>query len=161
MGLAGVSLTTNPKSIQKTPLRSNFRSNDIVGRIGGDEFCIISPNLKEEDFKHIKEKIMNDCTKWTEENKSPYALSISMGYISYPDENIGFNLTQLLADADSSLYVEKRRKKAEKAQEEKNRRLFLKKRLLTKSTNTQVYQRILQDMRRTTYQTCPAQTASE
>ena len=104
-------------------LRNNFRSNDIVGRIGGDEFCIISPNLKEEDFKHIKEKIMNDCVKWTEENKSPYALSISMGYISYPDEDIGFNLTQLLADADSSLYVEKRRKKAEKAQEEKNRRL--------------------------------------
>ena len=66
---------------------------------------------------------MNDCVKWTEENKSPYALSISMGYISYPDEDIGFNLTQLLADADSSLYVEKRRKKAEKAQEEKNRRL--------------------------------------
>ena len=105
---------------QGTILRNNFRSNDIVGRIGGDEFCIISPNLKEEDFKHIREKIMNDCVKWTEENKSPYVLSISMGFISYPDDNIGFNLSQLLADADSSLYVEKRRKKAEKAQEERN-----------------------------------------
>lgn len=103
-------------------LKKNFRSNDIVARIGGDEFCIISQNLKVEDFVHIKEKIILDCEKWTEENKSPFKLSLSMGYIIYPDNVIGFTLSQLLADADSSLYVEKRRKKAEKLLEEKNKR---------------------------------------
>lgn len=103
-------------------LQKNFRSNDIVARLGGDEFCIISPGLKSEDFDFIKQNIVNDCRFWTSCSNSPFELSISLGFIEYPDIQIGFNLSRLLADADSSLYVEKRRKKAEKLAEEKNKK---------------------------------------
>lgn len=95
-------------------LKGNFRSNDIVARIGGDEFVIISPGLTEEAFKRISKQVNEDCRKWTEDNNSPFELSISMGYICYPSEKVGYQITLLLSEADANLYIEKRLKKAGK-----------------------------------------------
>lgn len=93
-------------------LKSNFRSNDVVARIGGDEFAIISPGLTVEAFERIKKQIDIDCKNWTEKNNSPFTLSISMGYIPYPSDKVGYQITPLLSEADSCLYIEKRKKKA-------------------------------------------------
>ena len=92
-------------------LKGNFRSNDIVARIGGDEFVIISPGMKEETFRRIQEAIHEDCRLWTEKNNSKFKLSISMGYVKFPSEKVGYQITPLLSEADANLYVAKRDKK--------------------------------------------------
>lgn len=92
-------------------LKKNFRSNDVVARLGGDEFAIISPGLTEEAFIRIRNQITDDCTQWVRSNKSPFDLSISMGFVSYPSVNDGYAITSLLAEADGKLYEEKRNKR--------------------------------------------------
>lgn len=92
-------------------LKKNFRSNDVVARLGGDEFAIISPGLTEEAFERIRTQIIEDCEQWMHDNKVPYKLSISLGFVSYPSPNDGYAITSLLAEADGKLYEEKRSKK--------------------------------------------------
>lgn len=93
-------------------LKGNFRSSDIIARIGGDEFAIISPGLTKETFEKIKRNTESDCDVWTETSKSPFKLSISMGYTEYPSKDNGYDLTGLMAEADKRLYEEKRIKKS-------------------------------------------------
>lgn len=92
-------------------LKGNFRSNDIVARMGGDEFVMLCPGLTKEAFARIRKHIDEDCKKWSETSKAPFTLSVSMGCVEYPNEKIGYQLTPLLSEADSFLYMEKRRKK--------------------------------------------------
>ncbi len=92
-------------------LRGNFHSNDIISRIGGDEFAIICPGLTKEAFQKIQSQVDVDCDKWTEDNNSPFNLSISMGAVTYPSTKVGYQITPLLAEADKVLYKIKREKK--------------------------------------------------
>lgn len=94
-------------------LKSSFRSSDFVARISGDEFVIISNGLSPEYFEKIKEKINQKCIEWTEKTNSLFLLSISLGYVAFPYENC-YDLTVLLAAADSALYNEKRLKKQQR-----------------------------------------------
>ncbi len=93
-------------------LKKRFRSNDIVARIGGDEFAIVCPGLDVKNYNRIKKSIDNECQKWSVKNNSKYRLSISLGICEYPHEDFKYNLQSLLAEADADLYIEKRNKKA-------------------------------------------------
>jgi len=95
-------------------LKSNFRSNDIIARIGGDEFAIICPGLNKTALKNIRNQIDEDCRIWSEGNEQGFTLSISMGFVSYPSPKMGYKITPLLSEADSLMYMEKRAKKAKK-----------------------------------------------
>lgn len=90
-------------------LRSTFRSTDIIGRIGGDEFCVVAVGLPERTFARIKNTIDIACQIWNKETKAPYKLSISIGYAKYDKTNS--NLAVILQKADEVLYQEKKRKK--------------------------------------------------
>jgi diguanylate cyclase (GGDEF)-like protein len=92
-------------------LRSNFRSNDIIARVGGDEFAIISPGLTKSALKKIKEQIYEDCRIWSGGNEQGFTLSISMGYVPYPSNKMDYKITPLLSEADALMYIEKRAKK--------------------------------------------------
>lgn len=95
-------------------LRSNFRSNDIIARIGGDEFAIICPGLNKESLRRIRNQINEDCRIWSGGNEAGFSLSISMGAVEYPSEKVGYKITPLLSEADSLMYMEKREKKSAK-----------------------------------------------
>lgn len=95
-------------------LKNNFRSNDVVARIGGDEFAIISLGLTNETFLRIRKNIEKDCEEWKKENNVEYSLSISMGAVTFPSVNDGYSIISLLAEADSMLYKEKNAKKQKK-----------------------------------------------
>ena len=82
-----------------------------VYRIGGDEFVIISPGMTVEAFEKIQKLIKDDCQLWTEKNESKFRLSISMGYVKFPSDKVGYQITPLLSEADANLYIEKRNKK--------------------------------------------------
>ena len=87
-------------------LKKVFRSNDIVARIGGDEFAIVSPGLDSYSFKKIKEKIKNEFELWNENQDNQYKLSISLGFATFNTES--FALSALLLEADKKQYKEKR-----------------------------------------------------
>ena len=95
-------------------LRSNFRSNDIIARIGGDEFAIISPGLTANALKKIREQIDEDCRIWSGGNEQGFEISISMGFVQYPSSKMGYKITPLLSEADALMYIEKRKKKKKK-----------------------------------------------
>jgi len=94
-------------------LEASFRKNDIVARIAGDEFAVIGQGLTEAVFERIRRVIDTECRRWTEKNGAPFRLSISMGYVKFPDEKLGYKLSNLMAEADSSLYMDKRKHHAE------------------------------------------------
>ena len=98
-------------------LRSNFRSNDIIARIGGDEFAIISPGLTKDALRNIRNQIDEDCRIWSGGNELGFSISISMGVVPYPSTKMGYKITPLLSEADSLMYMEKRAKKAKKKEE--------------------------------------------
>ena len=90
-------------------LNSIFRNNDVVGRIGGDEFAVVSyGNMKSLDvaLQRLKEAI-------DEENCSlnkPYRISVSIGSVeSNPLTNE--SLDDLLRNADEAMYRQKVSKK--------------------------------------------------
>lgn len=93
-----------------TKLNSIFREDDIIGRIGGDEFVVFMKNIK--DTKHIENKAIELCNAfrnyYTGENKS-YKVSCSIGISVMPNHGITF--IELYKKADKALYYSKHRGK--------------------------------------------------
>lgn len=85
-------------------LRSLFRQNDIVGRVGGDEFMVFI-NCDGEDEMLIKKskQLLDAVSRQTiQENGSSIQLTLSIG-ISRSPEN-GSQFYELFRNADSALY---------------------------------------------------------
>lgn len=57
-------------------LKQCFRSEDIISRIGGDEFCIILPSTSRENVESIIERVLVLCKRKSTKN---IPLSISFG----------------------------------------------------------------------------------
>lgn len=98
-------------------LNSCCRSNDIVARIGGDEFAIFFTNTDENTAKALVERISN---KLDNEKYDCVKPSISMGYAikNMIDEDI--ELSNVIKKADEMMYENK------SASREENRKIFLK-----------------------------------
>jgi diguanylate cyclase (GGDEF)-like protein/PAS domain S-box-containing protein/putative nucleotidyltransferase with HDIG domain len=83
-------------------LREGFREKDIISRLGGDEFIILSPNT---DIVEIKELIgrINERTKHEAVNK--ITLSVSFGYsVKYREEE---SILEVLRKAEDYMYKKK------------------------------------------------------
>ncbi len=96
-------------------LKESFRSSDVIGRMGGDEFAIVAPSLGMAKYAEIRKSLDKACEEWNKTSNEPFSLSISLGYVSYPSMGAGesgYDLQALLNMADNSLYFEKRAKHA-------------------------------------------------
>ena len=86
-------------------IRGNFRSGDVVGRIGGDEFIVIVYNCNEEALIRRLERVKTTI----EQLFKKYGLSLSYGIVSIPKEGTEVNIVLKLAD--DRMYEMKRSKR--------------------------------------------------
>lgn len=91
-------------------LTSTFRQNDLIARIGGDEFVVLGIIGEENHKEKIIERLMEKVKEFNTKEKRLYKLSLSIGYVVYDPENPK-TLEELLQIADQLMYEEKRLKK--------------------------------------------------
>ncbi len=91
-------------------LRDMFRSSDVLGRFGGDEFIVFLKNVTDKERIAEKAKMVCDIFRdtYTGEKKD-YKISGSVGVSLFPDH--GKNFPELFHKADAALYDAKCRGK--------------------------------------------------
>ena len=89
-------------------LTEAFRESDVVGRLSGDEFAIVSVGLTKDHIEEIRKRIEQLNKVHSKKHVLPLTLSISLGYAEFTPEI--FNLEDLLSKADQMLYKEKEAK---------------------------------------------------
>jgi PAS domain S-box/PAS domain S-box/diguanylate cyclase (GGDEF) domain len=88
-------------------LTRTFRSADILSRIGGDEFAILTVNADEIILDNILSRFQEFADKLNSGKSRKYKLSISIGYTIYDPDN-PISLDELMARADLSMYENKK-----------------------------------------------------
>jgi diguanylate cyclase (GGDEF)-like protein len=92
-------------------LKDDVRTDDLVGRLGGEEFAILLPNTSAEETSLAAERIRRRISKITATVTTPHghttvdSLTCSIGAASYPAA--GSTLDELLLAADSATYAAK------------------------------------------------------
>lgn len=83
-------------------LLDSFKEQDIVARIGGDEFAAIIPNTSHEEIDKIKNKIRHEISLITVEN---IHLSMAIGFeLKYDEQS---NIQDIIKFAENKMYRSK------------------------------------------------------
>lgn len=86
-------------------IASTLRKNDVAGRVGGEEFCIVLPGLGLEEARGVAERIR--CRINSKEilvkKSTTLRISASLG-VSSAQENENYDFEQLRSVADARLY---------------------------------------------------------
>ena len=86
-------------------LKDNLRAEDLAGRYGGDEFCVIVPNRSLEQTQDIMERLRQVFSQELDGDEPGLQVSLSIGLASYrPDFD---DASQWLNEADKALYIAK------------------------------------------------------
>lgn len=91
-------------------LKQTLRSSDVIARIGGDEFAILTMETTELFPKAIMERLQNYIDKYNKEGNRRYKISISTGTAHYDPEN-PCSLNELMSRADKMMCKHKKSKK--------------------------------------------------
>lgn len=87
-------------------LKDSLRRSDFISRIGGDEFVIGLPDLKNADeVQNVIDRIVQIFNEPVKINQTDYRISISIGVSMYPEQ--GENLEELIKNADDAMYQAK------------------------------------------------------
>ncbi|MDG6777694.1 GGDEF domain-containing protein [Thiomicrorhabdus sp. zzn3] len=88
-------------------LQNIVRSSDIVIRMGGDEFVIITPDLNEQNSaRHLGKKLLEAICAPMHIESVQISMSASIG-IAISTEDAPLSLEQMLDSADSAMYLAK------------------------------------------------------
>lgn len=91
-------------------IQDSIRKQDIVARVGGDEFIIALAGLDsaqaERQIRHIVERIRKGLATGWEISGTHFSPTASMGVSTYPKQ--GETLDELVTKADHALYLAKR-----------------------------------------------------
>lgn len=84
-------------------IKSLFRKDDIVGRIGGDEFIVFMKSIKSKDIIAKKAKLLNKILKRSYKGtNNEYTISGSIGISLFP--NSGGTFPKMFQKADAAAY---------------------------------------------------------
>lgn len=85
-------------------LSEDRRQEDVVARMGGEEFALILPSVNQEDAQRVAEKIMNRVRKMVVRHHSNVLtnMTVSVGLAECPSHAV--NAHDLLSTADEALY---------------------------------------------------------
>ena len=87
-----------------------FRTHDLIGRIGGDEFMVFMPGMLPEHLKRsdeISQEILNELAEMQVGDAKHFSCSIGIG-----TDSSGYNFKKLYLLADKALYQSKKNGKA-------------------------------------------------
>lgn len=82
-------------------LRLTFRQTDIIGRMGGDEFCVYIQNIPSVEFVRAKSQRLAQCVRELNE-AFPVDISIGIAILKEP-----LSYESLFKQADTALYIAK------------------------------------------------------
>jgi diguanylate cyclase (GGDEF)-like protein/PAS domain S-box-containing protein len=91
-------------------LRASFRDSDVLARVGGDEFVVLTIGADDQAMKLIQERLFAAVAKANREAQHPYALSLSLGVVVCDLES-GASLDQMIEEADRRMYQVKGEKR--------------------------------------------------
>ncbi len=83
-------------------LRGNFRTHDVVGRIGGDEFAVALPDANQHTAEALERRLLEDLSN----GALPHGGRVTIGIASTV---VATEARHLLASADAKLYAKRRR----------------------------------------------------
>ncbi|MEZ4372261.1 MAG: diguanylate cyclase [Polyangiaceae bacterium] len=91
-------------------LKTCFRSTDVVARLAGDEYCVLSVDLERSDIPTVLERLHSQLEAFNRGENRPYQLSMSVGHAAY-DAETQHTLHDLLRTADQDMYRNKQARK--------------------------------------------------
>jgi diguanylate cyclase (GGDEF)-like protein len=89
-------------------LKKTFRESDIIARIGGDEFVVLSESTDENGLILLT-RLYENIKDHNAKRSRSYSLSISVGATQF-DPKCPISIDELLSKADALMYVQKRKK---------------------------------------------------
>ena len=89
-------------------LKKTFRQSDIVARIGGDEFVVLSEST-DESGQIVLTRLYENIKDHNAKGARRYTLSVSVGATQF-DPNHPVSIDELLSKADALMYAQKRKK---------------------------------------------------
>ena len=91
-------------------LKGCLRSNDILGRVGGDEY-IIMLECEEADFgETFRQRIKLACNRFNEKSGKPFLVEISLGITEFRP-NSSTDIQEVISLADQQLYEAKKHRR--------------------------------------------------
>jgi len=90
-------------------LKKTFRESDIIARIGGDEFVVLSEST-DENGEIVMPRLYENIKDYNAKRSRRYTLSISVGTTQF-DPNYPISIDELLSKADALMYAQKRKRK--------------------------------------------------
>ncbi|MBF0558756.1 MAG: GGDEF domain-containing protein [Nitrospirae bacterium] len=94
-------------------LKATCRESDIIARIGGDEFVMMTAGRAGDNMEMIVGRLQENIRDHNTREKRSYALSISFGISHYDPESLS-SIDELLEDAEKSMYGQKKKKQKPK-----------------------------------------------
>ncbi len=90
-------------------IKENVDGSMLAMRYGGDEFVLFGGYEEEGRIQNVINAIQKSVKNRNEKGENPFTLCVSIGGAGYKAKEIA-DLNQLIADADRSMYEEKRRR---------------------------------------------------
>ncbi len=90
-------------------INSTFRKSDLIARVSGDEFVVLTSDTKQNAIEAIRMRLLKNIEAHNSKQKRLYKLSLSFGIAVYEPENPS-SIDRLIIEADELMYMDKHKK---------------------------------------------------